>query len=435
MKSFVGRMLVSSLALGLLLTGACNNKQNISSENQNVAASTQAASKPTKVKEAPKPEIRIASFSGAVEFQKGDGDWTAVTTETTLEIKDSLRVGADGKLSILLPDESTVDFAPNTEILVSENEHREYSLVRGMLTVNMKEQSIDRSGLQVRTLGGLIRGPKAAFTVGVNPVSGDTMVSVSRGVVYANNEKQDLQKQQQQAEEALKLASAGQSQPVIKAEPPAKVDPGKAATLSTSGLVPVAEGQDMSAAAVEKFVSEANTKAMAELSKAAPTLLKAAEDSVAQGTKMLEQTNGIKEANLKLIEELKAARASKEQAKSTELQQAITRNSRLLLALKRQAHLLSLEAWVRYRALDSMQAGADETTKTSLAEKLGALKTSASDLRKKTEGLRPRTKMATITGSRPAAGKAGAVPGAATTIKVPAVRPPAPAAPAAPTTP
>lgn len=432
---------VSALALTLAFGGCGGNNKKDSNAKKTPAAkasnSRPAASNPAKATppEPPKPEIRIAESTGTVEVLKGtdpaNQTWAPLNAADTFSVTDAaaFRVAAGGKLTILLPDESKVTADPQTMFFFSENERREIALVEGVLDVQMKDKSTDRAGMQVRTLSGLVRGPQAGFTVGVNPL-GDAMVYVERGVVYVGDEKVDLTTQAQQAQQAIDAAATGKEAPKPEKVNSAytKVDPGKLATFTAANPTPqitpdaakpatpttnadpkaptaptpapapapAANGETPSAEAVRAFV--AATTWEAQLPKLLPEWIKAIEANLTQVDSNLEKTTASKEQNLKQIEELKAARAAKDQAKVTQIQSEITRSSRLLLAMKRQAHLLALEAYMRLNAIEftksAIKPGGDaEKVFTTNAAKITELATKVNTTRQKTANLRPRTRV------------------------------------------
>jgi hypothetical protein len=442
------RFAISALALSLTL--GCGEKKKDIGNNPKTPTTKQVSSRPAKTNpakatqpEPAKPEVRVTEMTGKVEVlknaNKADAAWASLNNGESFDVADSpmFRVGPDAKLVISLPDDSTLTADPNTMFFFSENERREIALAFGALDIQMKDKSTDRAGMQIRTTSGLVRGPQAAFTVGVNPL-GDTMVFVERGVVYVGDEKVDLSNQAAQAQEAIDAVAKGQEPPKVEKTAAAytKVDPGKLALLTIVSSVPqmaqptpaepvstpavpplkpptpkptpapkgdqAAVLPDPSAAAVHAFATDAAWETKFE--KALSQWLKTAEDTNKKVEDNLAKTEGFKEQNLKQIEALKAARAAKDQEAVTKIQAEITRSSRLLLALKRQAHLMALESYIKTNTLDTIMLNAKEgsTAKKALSTneaKYTEIKTRVSALRQKTANLRPRTRVPTNIGT------------------------------------
>jgi hypothetical protein len=453
MNTISRRFAVSALALSLTL--GCGDKKDIGSNTKTPATkptnnrplANNAPAKATPPEPA-KPEVRVTELIGKVEVLKNannaDAAWAPLNNGESFDVADApmFRVGPDAKLVISLPDDSKLTADPQTMFFFSENERREIALVSGVLDVQMKDKSTDRAGMQIRTTAGLVRGPQAAFTVGVNPL-GDTMFFVERGMVYTGDEKADLLAQAAQAQEAIDAAAKGQEPPKIEktAPPYTKVDPGKLALLTvasstpqitpptptpaeptstpavkaptpklTPQVAPIAALPDPSAAAVHTFA--ADTAWEAKFAKSLTDWLKAAEGYNKTVEENLAKTEGFKEQNLKQIEVLKAARIAKQEATVaqnqaeiakadatiTKIQSEITRSSRLLLALKRQAHLLTLESYLKINALDNVALTAKDGSDVKKAlttneAKLIEIKAKVAELRQKTASLRPRTRI------------------------------------------
>jgi hypothetical protein len=435
MNVLIRRFAIGALALSLAV-GCGEKKKDFGKDEPKKttpakANSRPAASNPAKATppEPAKPEVRVTELTGKVEVMKGD-TWATLNSGETFEVAamPMFRTGPDSKLTFMLPDDSLVTVEPLTVFFFSENERRELALVSGVLSIQMKDKSTDRAGMQIRTRAGLIRGPQAAFTVAVNPL-GDAMVYVERGVVYAGDEKTDLTTQATQAQEAIDAAAKGAEPPKVEKPVSAytKVDPGKLALLTMGNPIPqLSESQAAPAPAptsaptpapkpaptpapktpasalpapsieaVKAFAVDAAWEA--KFGKALADWIKAEEANLTKIDESLTKTESFKENNLKQIEALKTARAAKDQAAITKIQSEITRSSRLVLSLKRQGHLLALESFIQINNIDNVSANAKEGSDVKKAitaneAKLTELKGKIVSIRQKTANLRPRTR-------------------------------------------
>jgi hypothetical protein len=198
-----------------------------------------------------------------------------------------------------------------------------------------------------------------------------------------------------------------------------KVDPGKAARFSlTTPLEILPEGQDASPAAIEKFIADSAATWDAAVPKFVPEAQKAVEAAAAAVDSNLEQAKLLKEKSLGLMEERKKAIAGADKAKTEAINDEITRNSRLLLASRRLAHLSSLEALLYSTQLSYLLTAAPAESKAKAAVEgkdaaFAELAKKAADAVDKAKGLRPRTKAAATPDLKRPAAAMGKLPAGA----------------------
>jgi hypothetical protein len=373
----------------------------IKTEESNVSeppssSKTPALSVPTsKSKHAVEIETRVFKMSGVVKvLRRGNTEWEKLTESDVFGIEDYpiFRVSTDSYLILELPDGSRIAGGQKTVFLFSQNERREISLAQGVLDIHMNPDSTDRAGMQVRTIGGIVRGPQASFTIATDQLW-NSVLFVENGVVYAGDEKTDLKYQEERARETVKT---GKEPAAKKAELYyQKIPPGSVTSIKSNGSIEVSPSKTT-------FVqSEENHSLVMNLQnnfvkrndweetfyKSLDDCIKTSENNIDKLDERLEEINKINVKTIGMVKEKKLS--------IVEMEEKVKPYMRLALSLKRQAHLSVLELQILLISVDFIKNNINKDSSInnifSNEEKFIELKNKIKNADQKTADFRKRS--------------------------------------------
>jgi hypothetical protein len=114
----------------------------------------------------------VAAAQGAVDLQRR-GAWSDVDPGYTLQIGDRVRSGANGRAKLVMQDDSVLDVAPNTELVIDDSSahdghpHSSYRLFRGRVLGRASEVYADESArFEIETPNALVSVQGTEFVVG-----------------------------------------------------------------------------------------------------------------------------------------------------------------------------------------------------------------------------------------------------------------------------
>ncbi len=345
----------------------------------------------------PTPEIAIDALSGKVQVKKDGGSWVTLSAKDTFEINDhpSFRTNDTSEVTLRFPGNSTLTVLPQSQVFLSENERREFSILYGAVSVQGDSKAKDKAGLQLRSVGGVVLcEPSASLVMGVSAL-GEAFIYLEKGAASFSNEREALKKLQANYQERYEAKIAGKEVPEKMKQESTKLEEGKAASFFFLDPTPktLAETYE-STKAIQEAIKIDEASWNKELPSRLPPQMKVLKADLIEIDANLAFIEASSKTIVSIVEELKAARASKDEEKIDKVEGIAREYSLMIITAKRRTHLLVLETKLQLDALDFIaeRASKGDAKKVLESEKktIKGLKSSTNKALNVVKDFRPR---------------------------------------------